>query len=164
MRSIWNKKHVFWDVSLILCFVHILCKSENIHVWLKRHDQIWLWKCKMLNAETFCRNGMVNFAMLYCSKLFLGQSSKHFHTFSRPRFLKFETSRESMNLVKLFYKKITILGWVAKTMECSRDGDIVLAGSYNTHSWFPGSLKTKGQFGRCIRASANPVLLVCVPW
>ena len=57
----------------------------------------------MLNAETFCRNGMVNFAMLYCSKLFLGQSSKHFHTFSRPRFLKFETSRESMNLVKLFY-------------------------------------------------------------
>jgi hypothetical protein len=53
-----------------------------------------------------------------------------------------------------------------QTMECGREMDIVPAGACNTHTWFPvirgESLNTKGQSGSCIRASVNPVWLLCV--
>ena len=40
--------------------------------------------------------------------------------------------------------------------------DIVPFGAYNRHySWFPGSLNTKEQSGRCIRASAILLAGLC---
>ena len=72
----------------------------------------------------------------------------------RVQDFKFEQKGcESMNLVKLFYKK-NILGKVPQLWSVA-EMDIVPFGAYNRHySWFPGSLNTKEQSGRCIRASA----------